>query len=289
MFLYRALVFLVSFCLLLVSSLPAYAHVAGQAPFFRINGTFSPLYPVPSTSLSDFPLPQDRGPKNYLINQPINFVIDPTQLAVPKDVFDQTKFTWDFGDGTAGFGSQLSHTYKRPGSYVLKIDAQYQDVSGAQLFQSIMLNVLPDANYILPRAVMAIDGKTLTDPLTDVASIPFGQAVQFDASKLSGGSSNIVSYFWDFGDGKSGTGQMISHTYDTKLVQQQVFPVLRVKVADGFIADTFAEIDNKGRAVQRISGVSKVSSAGSMMAGAGILIVVGGGVVILGKKKRGKR
>jgi len=278
----------ISCFLFLVCGSDVNAHAAGQPPFFKVNGIYSPLYTVLSTSITDFALPQDQGPENYLVNQPIDFIIDRTQLAVPQDVFNQTGFTWDFGDGTTGTGSELSHTYSKPGSYLIVIDAQYQDVSGAQLFQSIMLNVLPDANYKLPKAVMAINGKTPADPLIDVINISFGQAVQFDASKSSGGGSKIVSYFWDFGDSKSGTGESVSHSYDTKLVQQQVFPVLRVKTADGFIADSFAEIDNKGGKMVGVGEASKklVKSGRSywFLAGVGILVIVG--VIFFGKKRR---
>lgn len=285
-------VVLVSCSLFFVSGLDVSAHSVGQPPFFRVNGKFSPLYSVSSTSLTDFPLPQDTGPVNYSVDEPIDFKIDPSQLAVPEEVFKQTAFSWNFGDGTTGIGSKLSHTYKKPGSYILKIDAEYQDVSGAQLFQSIMLNVLPKEVYRLPRAVMTVNGKTPSDPIVDFINISYGQEITFDASKSSGGDSKIVEYFWDFGDSKSGIGKMVSHTYDTKLVQQQIFPVLRVKVADGFIADTFAEIDNKGGKMVGVGDAGKKLVAGKsnywMLAGVGILVIVGG-VVFLRKKKRGKR
>lgn len=41
------------------------------------------------------------------------------------------------------------------------------------------------------------------------------QTLRFDASKSNspGDSDAILSYFWDFGDGKSGSGQIITHSY----------------------------------------------------------------------------
>jgi len=277
------------FCLLFLAQTGAvFAHQGEEAPFFKVNGTYSPPYAISTASVAGFLLPLDQGPKNYLVGEPINFVIDSNSLGVSQDVIEQTRYTWDFGDGTFGVGGQTSHVYKKLGSYVLKIDAQYQNVSGAQLFQSIILNILPDTNYKLPKAVMAINGKTPTDPLTDLINIPFGETVRFDAAKSSGGSSGIVSYYWDFGDSKSGTGQTVTHTYDKTLVQQQVFPVLRVKTAAGFIADSFAEIDNKG--VASVSKVSRVSRAFNYtwVVGAGLVILVGGGI-FLRRKRRGKR
>jgi PKD repeat protein len=39
------------------------------------------------------------------------------------------------------------------------------------------------------------------------------QAVSFDGSKSAPGSGSITSYAWDFGDGSSGSGAQVSHTY----------------------------------------------------------------------------
>lgn len=284
----RFVIVFVSCFLFLITSGDVRAHAAGQPPFFKVNGRYSPLYPVPTTSLTDFPLPQDTGPENYLVNEPIVFEIDSSQLAVPQDIFARTKFTWDFGDGGAGSGSKLSHMYSKPGSYFLKVNAEYESVSGSQLFQSIMVNVLPDANYQLPKAVIAVNDKVPKDPLVDILKFPFGQELKFDASKSSGGDSKIVEYFWDFGDSKSNSGASTSHTYAKDLVQQQVFPVLRVKTADGFIADNFAEIDNKSEGVSSVSKVSRVSGANKFAVIGVVLVVVAAVGFLVLRKRRGR-
>lgn len=274
--------------LYLVSTSAAYAHAVGQPPFFKVNGKYSPLYPVPTTSLTDFNLPQDSGPDNYLVNDPITFEIDYTQLGVPREIFDKTMFTWEMGDGGNASGPKVTYTYRRPGSYILKIDAQYESVIGSQLFQSTLVNILPRSDYKLPKAVIQVNNKVPKDPLVDVLKFPFGQELMFDAGQSAGGDSQIVEYFWDFGDGKSTTGQTAMHTYATDLPQEQVFPVLRVKTADGFISDAFAEIDDKSQSVSRVSEVSRVSRAKNfIIVGAVLIMAVVGGVLLLkGKEKK---
>src|SRR5690348_15333050 len=78
----------------------ASAHLAGQPPFFVINNFYSNLYPVPLTSLSNFPLPQDMAPNTYTVNQTLNMHLDEKVLPAPPEVIEKTKFTWDFGDNS---------------------------------------------------------------------------------------------------------------------------------------------------------------------------------------------
>src|SRR5476651_2725006 len=131
------------------------AHIAGQPPYFKVNDKYANLYPVPLTSLNDFDLPQDLPPENYLINVPISFEIDTTQLPVPPEIVKISKFYWDFDDGTNGTGLKNTHTYKKIGSYIIKIKVDDGTVPEPQLLESVIINVLPDLNYQIPEAVIS--------------------------------------------------------------------------------------------------------------------------------------
>lgn len=224
--------------LILISAKPAEAHLAGQPPYFKMNGVYSALYPVPTTSLEDFQLPQDLAPGNYLINEKIDFEIDKTQIPVLPAVIDKTIFMWDFGDGTKMEGLKNSYTYKKPGSYILKIMAKYQ-TDEPQLLQSVLINILPNSQYQLPKAVIDVDGFVTKDPLTDYLERKLDKEVNFDSSK-SVSSSKIISVQWDFGDTETSSDPKIAHKYTKKY--GQFFPVLRIKTEDGFMADSFMEI-----------------------------------------------
>lgn len=91
--------------------------------------------------------------------------------------------------------------------------------------------------------MIKINGRQSKDPLTDVLSFPFGDTLSYDASASTADSGKIVSYFWDFGDQKSSTEAVTAHSYKKDLTQ--VFPVLRVKDSNGFIADSFVEVENQ--------------------------------------------
>lgn len=212
----------------------------GQPPYFKVNGVFTDFYPVPSTSLSDFRLPNDIVKQNFLINENISFEIDETQLPVPAELVEKTKFIWDFGDGTSGMGLKNTHTYKNPGTYFLDIKADSGDGFEPQLMQSTAINILPSKDYKLPTSVIEVNGKTSKDPLLDILSTDFTKNVSFNAEKSDGGSSQITDYQWDLGDQTSRTETSFKYNYQNN--PYTVFPLLRVKTKDGFIADSFVQL-----------------------------------------------
>jgi hypothetical protein len=214
------------------------AHMIGQPPYFKVNGIYTILYPVPTSSVEDFNLPQDIAPENYLIGQKLDFELDTTQLPVIPEVLNKTKFMWDFGDGEVGSGLKQTHTYKNKGSFLQVIKAQYEN-DQPQILQSTLINILPDKNYQLPVAVIKVNGAISKDPLIDYFTLDMKKEVNFDASG-STSSSKIVSYTWDFGDAESGNGVSLKHKITKDL--SQVYPVLRIKNEDGFMADSYVEI-----------------------------------------------
>lgn len=217
------------------------AHTFGQPPFFKINGQYANLYPVPLTSLYNFDLPQDLAPDNYLVNHSISFELDKGKLPAPPDIVEKTKFDWDFTDGSHGQGLKLTHTFTNIGSYIIKIYADDGITPKPQIIESVLVNVVPNNNYKLPQAKIMVEGRESKDPLTDILSLDFKGALSLDGSK-SVSENSITEYFWDFGDQKSGVGPTQNHTYPTDL--SQVFILLRVKDKNGFLADSFVEVQN---------------------------------------------
>ena len=234
------LILAIIFTALLTHPLFVSAHLAGQPAFLRINNEYTVFYHVLSSSLSDFSLPQDEMSLNYLAGQTLNFDIDTSKLPVPAEIIKKTKFTWDFADGLKGQGMTLSHAYTKQGSYVLSLFADDSTTSQPQLLDSVFINVLPSKNYTLPKSQIFVNGKSSTDPLAKVLIFDFDKSINFDAA---GSSGDGLTYFWDFGDGKSSTGAKIEHTY--KKETNIVYPLLRVKDNNGFLSDSFVEVDNR--------------------------------------------
>ncbi|MCP4681711.1 MAG: PKD domain-containing protein [Desulfobacterales bacterium] len=107
-----------------------------------------------------------------------------------------TDYKWDFGDGTTGSGQTVSHIFTSPDTFLvtLTVTDNDGDTSSATITISTV-NLLPQVSI----SASPINGG---HPLTVSFS---GTAVDPDGS--------IAGYEWDFGDGSSGAGQSLSHTY----------------------------------------------------------------------------
>lgn len=232
--------------ILLVLLLPdqAIAHGLGGLPFFKVNGQDALPYPIFFSTAREFDLPLDLGPENYLVGQQLEFVIDENNSPIPPEELKNYRFYWDFGDGNSGAtGLKNTHAYNKQGSYILKIYAyEAGKCKDARLMESILLNILADKNYKLPKAAATVDGQTPKDPLLDTLKADFSKELKFDAAKSDGGGAKIAEYLWDFGDTKTSNKQEVGHKYGTGHLAFYI--VLRVKNADGFINDGFVQIQN---------------------------------------------
>ena len=105
-------------------------------------------------------------------------------------------YTWDFGDGTTGSGTSVTHRYTRGGTFVVTLrvtsDTGLTATTSRQLTVSTTLPA-GSANFVF----------SPTDPHT-------GDNVFFNAS-----SSTLTdgTFSWDFGDGTRGSGVNPIHSY----------------------------------------------------------------------------
>jgi PKD repeat protein len=103
-------------------------------------------------------------------------------------------YQWDFGDGSEGEGQRVTHKYSTGGNY------------------PVMLRVIDDADLNSETV------KTVTLNLNPTAAIKVTcvnstRACTFDASGSQDADGTIASYKWDFGDGATGSGGAVTHTY----------------------------------------------------------------------------
>ena len=102
---------------------------------------------------------------------------------------------WDFGDETSAANAvTVTHQYTGPGSYTVRLTTRNATMQGTATM-TVIVNA-PEQPLCAGFGATPLSG---TSPLT----------VQFtDAS-----TGNPVRYFYEFGDGVSGTGKNPSHTY----------------------------------------------------------------------------
>ncbi len=113
-----------------------------------------------------------------------------------------TSYQWDMGDGGTATGAQVTHTYTVPGTYNPTLTV----TDNGGLTDSASTPVLvepPISGNTPPTAVISASSTQGDAPLE----------ISFNASNSSDPDGSISSYNWDFGDGTTGSGLNISHTF----------------------------------------------------------------------------
>jgi len=109
-------------------------------------------------------------------------------------------YEWDFGDGQKAEGINVEHIFKNSGIYeiVLKVTDEYGN-SGIYTKRLEIYSTQPVANFeYWPER---------PKPNTSVT---------FDASLSLDADGKITQYKWDFGDGITGQGKKVTHSYKTE-------------------------------------------------------------------------
>ena len=103
-----------------------------------------------------------------------------------------TNYQWDFGDGQTGTGQNASHTYAQAGTYQVTLTvATANGACDNAITQSVTVNAQPMTSF-------------------NYTTVCRGTPTEFISTSTGQG---ITGYQWSFGDGQTGTGQNVSHTY----------------------------------------------------------------------------
>jgi PKD repeat protein len=111
-------------------------------------------------------------------------------------------YEWDFGDGTTGSGMNIYHSYTSPGTYYVVLTVT--DDLGATAQDTVIVNVTGGYPTNEPPVAQA-------DPYYQEVGV--GESAWFSGSNSYDPDGTIVSYEWDFGDGTTGSGMNIYHSY----------------------------------------------------------------------------
>lgn len=111
---------------------------------------------------------------------------------------DQLNYKWDFGDGTSDTGAKINHVYQQGGEYVATLVVE--DGSG-----SACSTDADTINIKINKAPVAEAGNTQV--------VCLGTEVTFDGSASISEEGETLTYDWDFGDGTTGSGMQVAHSY----------------------------------------------------------------------------
>lgn len=109
---------------------------------------------------------------------------------------DALTFAWDFGDGAKAAGTTASHAYAAAGTYTVTVTASDGKASG--MATRTVTATVPNR---APAASFTVTGADLS--------------YTFDASGSSDADGDRLTYAWQFGDGTTAEGAIVTRTYAT--------------------------------------------------------------------------
>ena len=214
----------------------------------QIEITGEPVPPEP-----DQPEAGISAPSEAQVGQPVSFDGSGSQ---PADSI--VSYAWGFGDGTTADAVRVDKTYDAPGVYnVTLVVTDDQGVSSQPATHQI--NIIPEAVQPTlepteapipeatdtpvaegqpPTAVISTstDGET-QQPIAGPVGAEVDQTLFFLGTASQPGSSPIVSYEWDFGDGQVASGEEVTHAY----AAPSVYTVTVTVTDESGLSDTAAQ------------------------------------------------
>ncbi len=125
-------------------------------------------------------------------------------------------WTWNFGDNTTGTGQTISHSYETEGEYLVTVSATSDACDTITSTQYVYIDASPWEDTTRCFA----DFYYMLDSLNE-------QTVTFYDASL--GMNEITSWEWDFGDGTTGIGEVVEHTYSDN---EEYVVTLTISVGD---------------------------------------------------------
>jgi len=147
------------------------------------------------------------------VGNPTQFTSTSTTNPAGQQIND---YQWNFGDGQTGTGQTVSHTYANPGTYQATLTVNCNGHCTSTKTLTVTVNAQPQASFT---------ANTVCE----------GTATQFTSTSTG---QDITSYQWNFGDGQTGSGQTVTHTYANANTYQVT---LTVGTAGGNCTDQFTQ------------------------------------------------
>jgi gliding motility-associated-like protein len=177
----------------IISGISEPQHVFNKAGYYDVTLIVTNIYGCVDTFIM----------KNLLIKGPFGTIsYNPTQGCAPLTVTftsqtqKATTLTWIFGNGDVAFGGNVIYTYPDSGTFIPIL--HLHDTSGCDVN---IIGTQPITVYPKPIANYTVNNGCINTPIS------------FTDSSKTFPNNPLVSYDWNFDDGTSGSGLIMSHNY----------------------------------------------------------------------------
>jgi PKD repeat protein len=128
----------------------------------------------------------------------LTLAVDATGSTDPDGTI--ANYTWDFGDGTAGYGMTAVHEYGEDGTYTVKLN---------------LTDNLDGTNSTSKEVSVSMVIEVESDPVAviQVVSNENGTVVLSASGSSDPDGGGIASYAWSFSDGSAAEGESATHTF----------------------------------------------------------------------------
>lgn len=131
---------------------------------------------------------------------------DPASMRIePKAI---VSYGWDFGDGSTGSGSIVSHVYAQAGPYVVVLTVRDESDANDTEQRTIVVVEPGGSNVGAPPVARFSISPQLPE---EEEVVTFSAETSYDPSAVH--TKSIAAYHWDFGDDSSATGKTVTHAY----------------------------------------------------------------------------
>ena len=113
---------------------------------------------------------------------------------------DPLTYAWDFGDGAMSSGATPTHAFTAEGTYTISLTVDDGQIASTAVNTIATVATPPSNRRPTADAGGPYNGET-------------GVNVSFDGTASSDPDGDVLSYSWDFGDGRTGTGAAPNHAY----------------------------------------------------------------------------
>ena len=120
-------------------------------------------------------------------------------------------YAWNFGDGTTGSGMVTTHEFRTVGAYLVTLTVTDSRGAQATLVQTVTVTAStpPTAVFVMSPTPVGINQDVFFNAQQSRATLP----------------RTIVSYGWNFGDGRTASGVTVSRSFSTNGIYNIVLTV----------------------------------------------------------------